>query len=48
MSFENPFKQTPTEKKGEWRNCDACNGIGKIKDKKCEKCNGSGKLPDKH
>ena len=48
MEFENPFEETPAERKGEWRNCDKCNGTGKDdKGKKCEECDGSGKLPDK-
>ena len=48
MGIENPFEQTPTEKKGEWRTCDKCNGKKVINGKTCDKCKGSGKLPDKY
>jgi len=30
----------------ERRDCDKCNGIGKVDGEKCNKCDGSGKLKD--
>jgi hypothetical protein len=41
----NPFETIPGDRGvPERRDCDKCNGTGKIGGKKCDKCNGSGKL----
>lgn len=43
----NPFETIPGDRgQPERRNCDKCNGTGKVKGEKCDKCNGSGKLKD--
>ena len=43
----NPFETIPGDRgQSERRNCDKCNGTGKVNGKKCDKCNGSGKLKD--
>jgi len=43
----NPFETIPADRgKNERRDCDKCNGTGKVDGKNCGKCNGSGKIKD--
>lgn len=43
--MKSPFEVPPADRgQPERRNCDKCDGSGKVRDKKCDRCNGSGKV----